>query len=472
MTGEELRELAFNHLKGENGLPKNEKKGWETMKKAADAGDDKAISAYANHIVESDPSAAAKLIEDACIETDCQGTYTQALYLIVKANPQAAAESLKKALTLEKDLTDTGYTLAANPHYYIAKIAEAANPDDKTTIIKHLSQAAILGCPLMTEPDYKACGRDRGVAYGKDELLVWLDSYTRKGIDTDKSVYVVKKVKNEGMAQAIMEANLDSAEAIRVFGKGRIKQIKSLTPKVVCEYQKIYEADVEIGRYPFTFRHQATNSVTYTTGSGVVDIGKTYAEYMTAFKSKSCNTDKNKKINDYEFDNGDFPANTRFRTNTAYDEVAEKAAWEAVHKLEKEVEENAAKRYLASQYGWYTQDIEYIIGNHADTNIFEEDYKYAVIFVPFYFFTFDLGKETATVRVNAFNGETDFHINNPFGLYSKDEAAEQKETDAKGEKPPKFSILGFIACGIVIPFFGFFLYLIAYGAKKAKYALK
>ena len=49
MTNEELKKLALAHINGADGLQKNEAKGYEYMKQAADNGDPDACAQYAEY---------------------------------------------------------------------------------------------------------------------------------------------------------------------------------------------------------------------------------------------------------------------------------------------------------------------------------------------------------------------------------------------------------------------------------------
>lgn len=403
MTREELRQLAIGYLEGKDGMPKNETKGWETMQQAADQGDAIACERYAAHIVTRAPEDALRYIESAGVPDDAIPVYVQAKYLAFCKNGGDAKNVYAAAKRSAKDNRDE-QTL-----YYLAKLGQAADPKD-AEVKATFGRLALSGCKLMTDEDYAACGRERGVAIGYDELQTFIDSYI--GDHDNRVVLLVKKTKSEGMAKAILESNLDTDNAVKYIGKARIKKLKNATPRVVLEYQKIYESDREVEVGGFSYRHQDPSSVTYTTGSGTVEIGKTYAGYGTAFVSPAANTDLYKKMNAYEYDDGTPDAAARFRVHTANDQNADRFAYDQAIKAEKEAVEAKAKRFVADKYGWNSYHIEV----DCRLSSTEDRYSCGILFVPFYFFVYDLGGETVSIRVNAFNGDVDYHINNPFGL--------------------------------------------------------
>ncbi|MDE7380089.1 MAG: hypothetical protein K2N14_03455 [Clostridia bacterium] len=101
MTNEELKKLALAHINGADGLPKNEAKGYEYMKQAADNGDPDACAQYAEY--------AYRKLKDAELSVEYyekggkkEDSYAYALLAIAEKYLEKKVECFKKAAPCAK----------------------------------------------------------------------------------------------------------------------------------------------------------------------------------------------------------------------------------------------------------------------------------------------------------------------------------------------------------------------------------
>lgn len=96
MTNEEYRKLANAFLKGEDGMERNESKGWQYMRQAADGGDRQACADFARHCIRDmrDDALAAEYYERSGKKEEY---YAYALLRLAGENPEKKGEYFKKA---------------------------------------------------------------------------------------------------------------------------------------------------------------------------------------------------------------------------------------------------------------------------------------------------------------------------------------------------------------------------------------
>ena len=462
MTGEEQRNLADSYLFGRDGLTKNVAKGWECMKQAADLGDAEACFRYAEHIVDTDHNGALNYLAKGGLEAEAEAgkseyvyTYFTALVNRAKADPATAKDGYCKALAYENFLREW----QGKAWYRLAELARLTGAD-KAEVKKYLVNANIGECDVSDNAVYAAYGMEKGVLEGGEQLERYL---SRLAQIKSRKVFFVAAKKSESMARALIQAKLDE-NAGKGLGKKRIAAIKSSSPRGVLEYQRVIGQTEYLGTFTYGFKHQADNAVTYTTGSGEMNIDTEYITYGATFKLGIPNDDINRWIDKMEF-SSELP-DARVRVTVEREaEVSSGASMRQVSSYD------VIKERIARKYNWHASDIS--LNNVQGVGENYRDFGQEDIYVPFWFFDCDVDGETVTARVNAFTGETDFYIDNKFGqlLPTDDVKAGGGEEDAvaSGIKPFKFSCFLFLLLSCVVPFVGGIIYAgVWYAAKNGK----
>lgn len=456
MTAQELYDLSQAYLQGRDGIPKNEAKGYETMRQAAEAGHEQALKEYALYIAESEPQTAVRFIEQsatALSDNEYRTKYIRALYAMIGKNAAIAAENRKKAEGVFDEETADGDTC-----FYYGKILDASHAGDGK---KYLTRAAILGTMRMSASDFSALGRQKGILT-PDEFKTWAENYVKHGGIHGRKVYTVECAKNQGMAEVILNAQLDEQSVAQMLGKSRVKKMKKMSPKVVLEYQKLVEASVTIGNYPFSYKHKHSNTID---GTGNIEIDTPYSDYAATFKHRLKHDDLNSLINTYRYSTDSLPDNAQIRAYNDCDETLEREVRERIIKTQSAVENKKAVDLVLSRYNWMEKNTYVYFRSDGEYSPHKD---YNAVFVPYWFFIYELKGETISVRIDGFTGEASFFVDNPFGQYLPTDDVKEGGCMTAPEAPVKFNIVAFVALAIIFPIAGGAVYILLHLMQKLK----
>ena len=468
MTAQELYDLSQSYLMGKDGIPKNEAKGWETMRQAAEAGHEQALKEFALHIAETEPQTAVKFIEKSATAFEDKrfpSLYIRALYKMIGKNTAIASENCKKAeVRFDENTAD------ADTCYYYGKLLQLAGSDKAN---KYLTKAAIMGCMHLTDSDFKQIGRQKGIIT-PNELEIWINGFLGKGdfyydqgrynYKHNRSVYTVECAKNEGTAKVIVDAQLDEKSTAQKLGKSRVKKMKKLTPTVVLEYQKILESAVTIGNYPFTYRHKTSER--YADGTGHILLDTPYSDFATTYRHGVSNDQLNQSVYKYRYSTEKLPANARIRANTEHDAVLETDVKARMMATKTAVETQKSSDLVRTERNWMEKNV---VVHFDPEGEYDPQYAFNAIFVPYWFFIYQLKGETVSVRVDAFTGEATFFIDNPYGLYQPgDDVKTGGGSMTEPERPVKFNIFVCLLLACIFPIAGGVLYLLSYFVQKGQ----
>ena len=426
MTAEEQRKIAYGYIHGYDGLPKNEKKGWELMRAAADAGDAAAAASMAEHLADSEPETALGYFTQSGSEPNT--LYLKILYLAALKTPEKANEywTASKRVTPDRDGL-----------WYCAKLLHAADPTDMG-YTELLSDAASLGSGLLTDEDYAACGRARGVVVGREEF--------ERFVRTDQAherYYFSRIDKNESMARALVEANLGEKEAAKLLGKDIVAKIKGMQPEVTLEYEPVYIPGEQLDEVRYTYTHQESDSITRHSGSGVLAAEGHY-DYLERHELVTPLFLRREEKTYYFHGEEPVPENARIRVSVPDMDAMEEESFKKNFRDALQSATTAVEMALSKEYGWSVGCIDVDI----DTDNWEATIDLG--FVPCWFFSYKLKDRLVTIRVNATTGDIEYFFDNPFGIRMKKGQTIDNRITKRNKKVTKIAL---IAVG------GFFLFI-------------
>ncbi len=417
MTAEEQRKIAYGYIYGTDGLPENEKKGWELMRAAADAGDATAASSMAGHLAESEPEAALAYFKQSGSAPNT--LYLKILYLAALKTPTRAREywAASKSVTPDRDGL-----------WYCAKLLHIADPSDMG-YTELLSRAASLGSQLLTDEDYAACGRARGVVIGREEFERFA-----KADQAHERYFFSHIAKDESMARALVEANLGEKEAERLLGKDVIAKIKGMQPEVTLEYEPIYIPGEHFDEVRYTYSHQENDSITRHSGSGVL-----YAEGEHDYLRRNELVTPlflRRKEESYSFyGNEPVPEDARIRVSVPDMEAMEEEIFKKNVRNALQSATTAVEMALSKEYDWSVSCIS--VNIDTDNWVATTD----LAFVPCWFFSYKLKDRLVTIRVNATTGDIEYFFDNPFGIRMKKGQTIDNRVTKRNKKALKITLI-------------------------------
>lgn len=417
MTAEEQRKIAYGYIHGYDGLPKNEKKGWELMRAAADAGDAAAAASMAEHLADSEPETALGYFTQSGSAPNT--LYLKILYLAALKTPAQAKEywAASKSVVPDRDGL-----------WYCAKLLHTADPSDMG-YTELLSRAASLGSGLLTEEDYAACGRERGVVVGSEEFERFAKT------DTAHGRYFFSRIdKNESMARALVEANLGEKEAARLLGKDVVAKIKGMQPEVILEYEPVYIAGERLDEVRYTYSHQERDSITRHSGSGVLSV-EGDNDYLRNRKLVTPFFLRRKEETYYFYGEETVPENARIRVSVPDMDAMEEERFKKNFRDALESASTAVEMALNKEYSWSVSCI--------DVNIDTDDWEATTDlgFVPCWFFHYKLQDRLVTIRVNATTGDIEYFFDNPFGIRMKKGQTVDNRITKRNKKVTKIALI-------------------------------
>lgn len=409
MTGQELKQMAFGHLQGKNGYPKNEKKGWKLMQQAADAGDSEACGQIALHYMDAIKLPQARdyfnMVEAYKRHPNA---YAKCLALYaakkLKKEPDFVRKLFEEANRVENDLHGDG-------HYYYAVLLHFAYPDNEEKYCEHLYYAALGGSDDMPDSCYAYINRERGVLHSKAEMEAWLR------VNNDGRIvggFIPCKL-DEEEAWRVAVSNLDTKAGRRAFIGAARKAFISKDHETNLEYQQVIKCQISVDTISARYEYNHPNSNYINKGAGKLDINSYWTNCYATYRAKQPQDELFKKYKDVKLSDDFVEARVRvnpYRSDEVICECKNQTIYDATIGTLGDI-----KTTLVKQNNWEKRYI------HVDIDDYAQSLKnFYMLFVPFYFFTVKLGgKKTYTIRVNAFTGETDFFVNNPFGQFTDDD---------------------------------------------------
>lgn len=449
MTGDELLTLADNYLFGSGGMPKNEEKGYATLKQAADAGNGTAAERYAEYAYNSKRYEAAAEYFDKSGKYPC--AYFESLWRALATSPIRAEEFLTAALTHE----DGKY---ADAYCYIARLYAAARPQETADRKACLNRAVMASSTILTDEEYAFAGRERGVI-DSGEFEEW---WSKQNTYTDYAFQSVEKSRE--FAESIISANLEDKTTKAQIGKPTVKQMKATTPKVTLEYQPVAVHRQMIGKVAIEYSRATRYDGSFERNSDVFS-------YTPTFRAAQ----KHKNYYCYVGSNGspEIPSAARLRVTPArFGDLSANFGsifYESKHEM---LESDALTRIFETHKIW--RDSEQPVHVDKIEIISKGDVECICLFKPFWFFTYEIGKKSVTIRIDATNGDITYHFNNPFGEYREGDnvreggALTSLDTHAQNAAQKKFSIPIFLVLTFVFPFVGGALYVLLWATNKIR----
>lgn len=411
-NAEQLYKEALDYLGGKNGFPKNEKKGWKRMEEAAEAGSKDASGELALYLHENNKEAEARrFFEKSKMDTrKLKTAYVECLRELA-FKKKKDSQFLEDCYLSAKEY-ESGYF--GDARWYYADIIKLAHPDNKDEIEKQLYLAA-LGESDMPDSYYQSIGRERGVLADKEEMELWLKAMGESVADT----LYLPCVKTPEDAWSTAKANLEEKETKQYLSIGQINRFLSSNMKGILEYQPMVECSVLIGTPSFRMKYDHPSYSTVTTGSGSLKINKYWTNYCASFKTKTTQDNLWRTYKDAKKEKTFCEARVRVSPiglDTAIERCKELSIKDAANGARNDIKEAYKK-----EKNW---DKQYISIDFDDMDASYKALRY--VFVPFYFFTMEEGKnKSVTVRVNAYNGEVDYFVNNPFGQFTAEDNVAQ-----------------------------------------------
>ena len=413
MDANQLYQEAQNLLNGTNGFPKNPKKGYAKLKEAADAGNQKAREEWGEYLwvekgkyAESLPYYEAGTLSDQDAVEDYLFVLTK-LVAKNKKDPTFAQTAADKAFAYH-DKFD------AESYYFYGVLLQKGYPEKTKEIHDSFDMAAFLGSEYMPDETYASIGRERGVFTGKTEMDIW-----QKNTSDGKSSTFVPCNRSAEEAWSIAKANLEEKATKKILTYAQISKLLKGAPQAQLEYQPIVKCAVEVGTPNVRYKYDNPSYSTVSSGSTDYTVDMYWTNYCATFKTKQTQRDLWKVYKNATFTSNCVDGRVRIHP------VGQKAVIERAIELSSKDATEGARQEIKEAFhkakNWDTKYIE-IIYNDKASDIKELSY----VFVPFYFFTVSMGgKKSVTVRVNAYSGEVDYFVDNPFGQFSEDDNVAQ-----------------------------------------------
>ena len=450
MTANEYYELAKSSLNGENGAAVDKEKGLEYLKLAAESGHIEASILYAKETVSTDAKAAALLLSKNLQKPNNKEAFVSVVLACAKQNPDMKDECLAMldgwVSSPEREMREV------NKDY--AELLAIASPDKADEIKTRYRIAAMsdgwfnLDSNLVFDPeilekynfDNKLISPKDMMSDNerlkKDEIESQTSQHSYKGcsnrfVKIQKSEeYAGELVKNQfvGSKPTAADKISDSAWA----------KMKDALPEPKLVYEKLRGILVDIGESGYRFQHQAHNSVTIHNGTGKVVLDSGYGEFAAAYICEKQDDDLMQYVNSFEYcDLSEVPQGAMIRAGARpIENKQKKPLYTRMNETLDAIVASRAKDFLLQEYGWFRGDIEVY---RQQTQTLAE-YNRAV-YVPYYYYIFDIDGDKITIRVNAFDGAISYFVNNEYGqaLSSSEKKALKKAgKSTNGKKKKKF----------------------------------
>lgn len=424
MEDEQYFKMGKAYLYGENGLSKDLNKACENFLKSAENGNVQGLEYYDIYCTQPNGARLLQAIEKNGLQDEAVGFYIKALLLCGKTD----IETQKKVLGYENSLQNVW------DYLYFADFLDAIHYSD-TAKIKKYYLAAYACSAVNTAKTMRSRMQKYGFESTSSDNIIAHDAQTLQCLQNNNrfgTVHFVKKEIALEMAQAIMEEHLSD------FNKKIAEKLRAVKPEVILEYQRLYGTEDTVYDFSYSFQQEQSSSITTHSGSGSMELNKTFGTYKADF------------ISDEDF--------TELLNSASYDETVPDARiclneghsslYADMLENTKNTLEQIAQREVAKKYGWPSYSVEATV-YHSDCNTKDETVSY---FVPFYFFVFCVDGTTYTIRVNASNGKVCTFINNKFGLCKAGRANVGGKAAGKSKK--KFSFGTFLLLTLFTGFGG------------------
>lgn len=404
----ELFNEGMNFYKGQNGYPQNSKKAIHYFEKSSEAGNRDASFELAKlYFLNKNYDLALKYFDtnEAYLYGPRQYVFSilKQLPRNVKKNPDLAETMLNKAIKCEKSLDEDGC-------YYLACIIKAVHPEDEKEYLKYILRAAKGFSTVMPDELYKLVGREYGVLNNLEEMKLFLESEDEDDLEVN-GFGPLNKNHDEAWRTAV--ANLTEKGIKHNISNALIKKLIEAQPSGILEYQPIYEISYYVGGLKGKFKYDNPNYTSVSTGSGGLYVNASWSRIYATYLDKYTQKKFKQKAMSIKYTNTYY--NARYRIYPEFGLGIEKILDEDVKDVAKT---NAGYKFedkIANDYNWETKYIDVTIDDIEITPS-----KKCCYFIPFWFFTIELGKnKSATVRVNASTGEVDTFLNNPFGQFTE-----------------------------------------------------
>lgn len=447
MTAKENYELGKAYLEGQNGLAKDEAKGWGYVKQAAEAGYEKAIYEYAEKVLDSDPIWVVNGIKPL-LAGDENGYKTLVLYIPALANcakkyPDNAALYLADAEAWE-------YKMQARwekVHAAYAQLLLIAAPDRAGEIKRHyylsvIGAGASSMATLTWDPAYEKYGIEKNVVdlstmreytealrdgERRKEETRNPDSYnlkcTHEFVKINKSVEFVKEI----LSQHFAGAKRGEAHALSDAQWEALKTTAIPEPELV--YEKVCGKVKLLGECSYSCEHDDPLSIVKTNAKGTLYIDKSYGVYEARYVADDAfENNLTAEINNYEYDDVNIPTNAKFRAGIQESGKLNERLYDTLYNA---IRVNV-KEHLYEQKGWLSQYITFF-----GENTHGRDETWETVYVPYYYFIYDMNGVKVTVRVNANNGTVRYFVSNQYGQLAQYNETPQppKGSEPKEKKP-------------------------------------
>ena len=413
--GFEMYQEARRFIEGSEGYPENPKKGYALLKDAAEL-NDTACCDYAIYLLNvlKKPDLAVTYFERFdTTRRACAEEYCCALWQVLKKNaknPDLPKTFYKKVEDLWEDELNE-----ADGFYYYALLARAGGAPEEH-VNNAMLQAIWRGSQIVPDAEYAKLGRERGVFANRTEILTYLES--REEVDELKGSFggFFRCEKNEEQAWKTVQANLDEKRITSKLPMGAAKVFASgEKPKGVLEYQRLFYGYMMVGEFNGRYTYDHPKMATVQNGSATLAINEARHRFFATFQHAQPQTDLYKIFANLKASQTDC-CEGRFRHDNPYDDEVSTYCAEQIKSDCEGVSRYQFRKALASQYNWEEKYIR-VEGNELEVlQSFMKDY-----YVPFWFFTKKVGMNVITLRVNATTGEVDAFVNNPFGLFAKED---------------------------------------------------
>lgn len=447
MTANEYYELAKSNLNGENGAGVDKEKGLEYLKLAAEAGHKEATLLYVNYALDTDASSCVELLSkviDEKAKMDELDAYYTALAACAKQNPEKAGEC--KALAQKWIKAPNSATKAVNARY--AELLAIAEPENEQEIKIRYRIAALddgwfnLDSNLVYDPEIlEKYNFDNNLISPKD-MMHSNERLKKNEIEAETSQYrykgfsnrFVKITKSEEFAAELVKGQLNGEKpsAAKKISNEAWAKMKEALPAPTLIFEKFRGLLVDIGECGYRFTHQAHDSITKHTGSGRVRIDGAYGEFVATYICEKQDDDLMQYVNSLEYcELSDVPENALLRAGKRAAKKGKNLSTRMDETLDAIVA-SEAKMNLFKEYNWLTKDIEVTRLSTETEKLAEYD---RAVYVPYYYYVFDIDGEKITVRVNAFDGAISYFVNNEYGQIQT--AEEKKASKKAGDKKKK-----------------------------------
>ena len=463
MTSNEYFELAKSNLNGENGASVDREKGLEYLKLAAEAGHIEATVLFANETINQDAKVAAILLSKNLEKPKNKDVFIITLVACAKQNPDMAGECLAmfdgwiSPAEKEAKLVNARYAellAIAKPEAaeeIMLRYRTAAMDDGWFTLKENLVfDSEILSKynfdnKLIPAKDMMAENENRK----KNEREAENSAYAYKGCSTR----FVEITKSEEFIAELVKGQLNGAkpDAAKKISDSAWAKMKEALPKAELIYEKLRGLLVDIGDCGYRFTHQARDSITKHTGNGTIKLDCGYGEFEAAYICEKEDDDLMSYVNTFEYcELADVPADALLRAGARalVDGKKKKNLSTRMDETLDAIVSSKAKTALFSEYSWLSADID--VSRIATQTQKLAEYDRA-IYVPYYYYIFDIDGDKITIRVNAFDGAISYFVNNPYGqLQTAEEKKASKKTGEKKKKKFKGWMIPIIIGGAIV----------------------